>query len=109
MTTINKTRRKFTPEQRITLLAERILKLRAGGKKKYARSGELLSKMVALGLKPGQPIAIPGHDVPFELVDNFAGERTGGWATVPKYELAPLTKKKAASAAAAAMQAEVVP
>lgn len=101
-------RKKLTPEQRLTRYAERYLRMRAAGKSKYARSGALLIKMISAGLMPGKPIEVAGHGK-FVLVDNFEGERTGGWATVPHYELKPLSKKKSESAAAAALAAEVVP
>jgi hypothetical protein len=100
-------RKKLTPEERLQRRVGLYLRTRAAGKTKYARSGVLMKKLIGAGLKVGQPIIVPGHGT-FELVDNFAGERTGGYATVPRFELKELSKK-AANAAAAALQSEVIP
>jgi hypothetical protein len=93
MTTPTK-RRRLTPAERLARLGERYLKLRDTGKAKYARSGDVLKKMISAGLMPGKPIVLPGMG-PFVLVDNFEGEKTGGWATVPRFSLEPLSKKEA--------------
>ena len=90
----------------------RFLKLSDQGKKKFEKRREVLTKMISAGLMIGQPIIIDGSK--FVLVDNFEGDKTGGWATVNRFDLKPAPKNprknmKTENAAAAALAGEVAP
>lgn len=80
-------------QARIRKLIERHLALRAKGIEKFDKARAALQKAMAAGLPVGQPIEIPGSGV-YALVDNFVGEKSGGWATVPRFELKKASRKK---------------
>lgn len=71
-------------------MGARYLKLSDSGKKKFEKRREVLTKMISAGLMTGQPIIINGDK--FVLVDNFDGDKTGGWATVNRFDLKPAPK-----------------
>jgi hypothetical protein len=105
METETKTKRKkLTPAERLARYGERYLKLSDQGKRKFEKRRELLTKMISAGLMVDQPIIVNGDN--FVLVDNFDGDRTGGWATVNRFDLKPAPKnprKKSDIVAAAAV------
>ncbi len=80
-----------TPTKRMQKLIERHLRLRAKGIEKFDQSRAALQKAISAGLMIGQPIEIPDSGT-YALVDNFAAEKTGGWATVARYDLKKATK-----------------
>jgi len=110
MTTTNnnasptRTRKKLTPQQRLARYALRYLKLGERGKAAYTKRRDVLTRMISAGLMVDKPIEIAGLGN-FVLVDNFNGDKTGGWATVPRFELKPLSEKKAKEFAAAKEEA----
>ncbi len=79
-----------TPTKRLTKLVARTIKLRAKGIEKFNQARETLQKAISAGLMVDAPVEIEGNQ--FALVDNFAAEKTGGWATVPRFELKPVAK-----------------
>ncbi len=79
-----------TPTKRLTKLVARTLRLRAKGIEKFNQSRETLQKAISAGLMVDAPIEIEGEN--FALVDNFTAEKTGGWATVPRFELKKVAK-----------------
>lgn len=91
---------------RIQRLIERHLALRAKGIERFDKARATLQKAMAAGLAIGQPIDIPGSGT-YALVDNFAHEKTGGWATVPRFDLKPVSKKRLADQAAQQEAAEL--
>lgn len=92
-------RRRTTPQERLARYGERYLRLGERGKTAYIKRRDILTRMISAGLMPGKPIEIADQGK-FILVDNFDGEKTGGWATVPRFELKPLSEKKAKEFAA---------
>lgn len=88
-----------TKTQRIQRLIERHLRLRAKGIERFEQSRAALHKAMNAGLAIGEPVDIPGSGT-YALVDNFAGEKTGGYATVSRFDLKKATKKQLAPAPA---------
>jgi hypothetical protein len=86
-------RKRLTPSERLARMGERYLKLSDAGKKKFEARRKVLSKMISAGLMLDKPIVLSGE--PFILVDNFDGDKTGGWATVNRFDLKPISQKKA--------------
>ncbi len=93
-----------TPTKRIQKLIERHLRLRAKGIDKFDQSRAALQKAISAGLTIGQPVEIPGSGT-YALVDNYAKEQTGGWATVPRFALKAATKEQKAAVAAPTAEA----
>lgn len=90
--------------RRIKMLVKRAVRLRARAGKLYRLAEEAVGIAQINGLKPGQTIEIeiPGEDgsiqkTPFELVDNFAGEKVSRSTTVHRFELkkVPLARQTA--------------
>ena len=92
-TTEKPKRKRLTPAERLARMGERYLKLSDAGKKKFEARRKVLSNMISAGLMLDKPIVLNGE--PFILVDNFDGDKTGGWATVNRFDLKPISQKKA--------------
>lgn len=96
-------------QKRIARHVARYLRLRDRGKQQFQKSGEILQKAISAGLMTSQPVEVEGKK--FILVDNFTGEKTGGWATVPRFTIEPLSakaEKELASVAASLREAPQV-
>lgn len=88
------------PSKRLATLVRRSLAQRARGITHFNKSRETLQKAISAGLQVGHPIEIDVvdehagtiHQERFVLVDNFEGEKSGGWATVNRFELKKAAK-----------------
>ena len=94
-------------QRRISSLIRRAVALKTQGVAKFAKRNELIRRAIAAGLEPGQIIEVEIADkntgiVSLEhwvLVDNFKGEKTGGWATVNRFDLKEATAKEVKASA----------
>jgi hypothetical protein len=92
------------PTKRLASLVRRAAVLHAQAIKKFVQRREVIQKAISAGLMVGEPIEVEFTDKKagiitkqkFVLVDNFEGEKTGGWATVNRFDLkdAPKNPRK---------------
>ena len=91
---------KSPPIKRLGRLVTRSIRQREKGVAKFNQARATLQKAISAGLMPGVPIQVEVLDKEagtielqkFVLVDNFEGEKTGGWATVSRFELKKCAK-----------------
>jgi hypothetical protein len=92
------------PTKRLISLVRRAAILRAQAFAKFDKRREVITKAIRAGLRVGEPVEVEIADKSagiitkekFVLIDNFEGEKTGGWATVNRFDLkeAPKNPRK---------------